>query len=199
MDPIFAGLLSVVCMVIIFIVNLIKGIALFPLLVKTILGGIFVFLIIGLVQFIFSSVLNIDFSAKKQTPEDVEGEVGNNVDFTVHDEDHSENNESNFQNEMNDYKEESYANEDSGSNDESNSVDSVGFEETDFTNIGKIDDYDKDIDNYENTGYDSSGYDLKSSSNNTGKNTEELINQKMGFNASVEDMAKAVRTTLKRE
>ena len=100
---------------------------------------------------------------------------------------------------MNDYKEESYANEDSGSNDESNSVDSVGFEETDFTNIGKIDDYDKDIDNYENTGYDSSGYDLKSSSNNTGKNTEELINQKMGFNASVEDMAKAVRTTLKRE
>ena len=74
MDPIFAGLLSVVCMVIIFIVNLIKGIALFPLLVKTILGGIFVFLIIGLVQFIFSSVLNIDFSAKKQTPEDIEAD-----------------------------------------------------------------------------------------------------------------------------
>ncbi len=199
MDPVVAGLLSVICMVIIFIVNLIKGVALFQLLVKTILGGIFVFLIIGFVQFIFSNILNIDFTTKKEKNEEAEGEVGSNVDFTVHDEEHSENSDSNFQNEMNEYKEESYTNEYSGSGDDSNSNDSAGFEETDFTNIGKIDDYDKDIDSYENAGYDSRGYDLKSSSNSTGKNTEELINQKMGFNASVEDMAKAVRTTLKRE
>lgn len=198
MNLMFTGILSVIFMLIIFIINIAKGTSIPGVLLRTLIGTGVIFGIIAAVQFVLSSILNIDFSAAKDNDE---ASPGTKVDYTVGDDDveYDPSQSSEQRMEINEDEYEEYSNESYEDSKSYDSNDAVAFQESDFSNLEKIDEYDDNIENYEGKGYDSSGYDIKSSNDIAGKDKEEIINSKLGFNASVEDLAKAVRTTLKRE
>lgn len=190
MNPIVAGVIAGICSLIIMIINLVKGAGLFGIIVNPIFSGVLIFGIIIAVQFVLSKFIGIDFDEKTSYDKTATGE---NVDFTVSDD----------VVDTNKY-DESDLSVDEGAADTSadSNLNADSFVETNFGTIENVDDYETGS-GMDNLGSDNYADDNIANSSVIGGfddgKREAKVSKALGFDASYEDMAKAIRTTLKRD
>ncbi|HOJ63103.1 MAG TPA: hypothetical protein PLE45_01670 [Spirochaetota bacterium] len=200
---IFAGIVFVL----IFFINLIVGNSFLIVMFRSLLSGGLAFLIVFGVMYVFKNVLKIEINSNGEidNSSDLKSETSDAIDLVVDDnidtKDYNYNKEK-IEIEENKDEEESKLNEseldekiDSLSNDD---VKENKDKDDLFTDISemKVDDFDDksllEKDNFEKESEDENGGNIETE-------TSEIIKDKLGYNATNEEIAKAIRTVLKRD
>lgn len=197
MKIIVSGIFSFIGLLLIFIINLSKGKGIVGVLVSPIVGAAVIFGVIFGVLLLLSKILNVDsILAEKQDEEsnDTSGKspsvdktsVGKNVNFTVSD-------------------------EDSDTVDKMDSVSSAGGDDNDLSDVST--DKPLSFSDLESDSEGTSESDIKNNSNDFdspsesfnmkkpayGVPPEEIIKDKLGVAATPEEIAKGIKTILKRQ
>lgn len=192
MKIIVSGIFSFIGLLLIFIINLSKGKGIVGVLVSPIVGAAVIFGVIFGVLLLLSKILNVDsILAEKQDEEsnDTSGKspsVGKNVNFTVSD-------------------------EDSDTVDKMDSVSSAGGDDNDLSGVST--DKPLSFSDLESDSEGTSESDIKNNSNDFdspsesfnmkkpayGVPPEEIIKDKLGVAATPEEIAKGIKTILKRQ
>jgi len=200
---IFAGIVFVL----IFFINLIVGNSFLIVMFRSLLSGGLAFLIVFGVMYVFKNVLKIEINSNGEidNSSDLKSETSDAIDLVVDDnidtKDYNYNKEK-IEIEENKDEEESKLNEseldekiDSLSNDD---VKENKDKDDLFTDISemKVDDFDDksllEKDNFKKESEDENGGNIETE-------TSEIIKDKLGYNATNEEIAKAIRTVLKRD
>ena len=200
MKIILSGIFSFIGLLLIFIINLSKGKGIIGLLVSPLVGAGIIFGIIFGVLVLLSKMLNVDSilaeSVEKETKEssDNVSSIGNNVNFTVSDDVVADEKIDSSASE------EPHTAEDAGNDDRLPEINTD--KNLDFPDLES----DDDLDSAESEGIGNSSEDFNSYTEafNTKKVTagmpaEEVIKDKLGVAATPEEIAKGIKTILKRQ
>ena len=200
MKIILSGIFSFIGLLLIFIINLSKGKGIIGLLVSPLVGAGIIFGIIFGVLVLLSKMLNVDSilaeSVEKETKEssDNVSSIGNNVNFTVSDDVVADEKIDSS------VSEETHTAEDAGNDDRLPEINTD--KNLDFPDLES----DDDLDSAESEGLGNSSEDFNSYTEafNTKKVTagmpaEEVIKDKLGVAATPEEIAKGIKTILKRQ
>lgn len=196
MDLIFSGIISGISVVFIFLLNLLKQNGFFSSIVNPLVGGLVIFGIVTGVQLLISRIFDLpslfsQFSEGSGSTEEKSDEAtGKHFDAVIGDEENTSLSDDSHLEENQNHTETAQ-----------NFSNNFSTENVERTSALKLDD---DIDSEINDGFSEEGGTetmerRNSSSSYLGKDKEEVIQEKLGFDASYEDMAKAIRTTLKRD
>ncbi len=166
-----------VSFLIILLINLIKGVSIGGLFLRALIGSVFIGGIVYGVMFVFSDVLNISSSGGSAV-DDKPAEDGANVNFVVGDDDSvsGENGDSGTQST---FQQETEKNGENNQN---------GFEETNYASMDSIGETPIDEKEFDYT-------DDRPPVNSDGAS----VKDKLGFDASYDDIVKAIRTTMRKE
>lgn len=195
MKIIVSGFFSVIGLLLIFIINLSKGKGIVGLLVSPIVAAVIIFGIVFGVLLLLSKILKVDSilveknESETSEPENKEysSSVGKNVNFTIKDDIN--------ENERMESSAVSETDEDNGSLPEINTDKNLDF--PDLEDDSK--DSEETEDKNESNDIDSYTEDFSMKKITPGMPPEEIIKDKLGVAATPEDIAKGIKTILKRQ
>lgn len=178
------GIASAIVFVLIFLINLIKGNNFGILMLRSFISAAVTFGLFFAMMFVFKTVLGVSAEDLQDEPSDSDGddETGRNFDATVGDEDNS------------------VADTAIDTNDYSESV--ADTSENDVASDGESDSTENNEDDFlpgEEHSYEEEGFADAGTSDSLGNVDGDTIREKLGYDASAEDLAKAIRTIIPRD